>query len=226
MSGALPGRRPWLNSAWEAVLRATCISLFVLALIFILHFSSYSAFASPDRSNYQAMFDGSPPTSGANALSSFTARRKTVTLLLACGQEADFLDGSTLRDREGADHKIHFADAEDVGEGMLHKILAKMSVYSSWPDFATSSASGGLRCEQNVQYFVFKPKKNASDPDVPDTDALNKLGLDLGNLEDANHRDVRRTMRWRGREPQHRSFDGSCFCWVFIDSGVSSLTNQ
>ena len=168
--------RTWLNEAHLQHLARRVASQF-LAVGVAWFLSASAGLASPDRLNYQVQFDGSPPLDGAHALSSFDARGKTVIQFLACGEEAYFLDGSTHGDREGADHKIRYADAEEVSEAMLHEVLAKIFVYSTWPKFATKTPSG-VRCEQQVHYFVLKPKKSASDRDVPDIDALEKLNFD------------------------------------------------
>jgi hypothetical protein len=126
--------------------------------------------AAPDRLAYQIQFPGSPPTSGADALSTFGSRADTVLKFLACGEEAEFVDGATLRNRP--DDSPRFANAEDVGEGMLHRVMAKMIVYSNWSRFVSAAASGRDGCRQHVEYFALKPKHNPGDPDIPDTSNL------------------------------------------------------
>src|SRR5262249_30301142 len=116
-------------------------------------------------------FTASPPKTGAEALSTVGSRVDTVVQFLACGQEAQFADGATLRKRP--DDKPRFDDAEDISEGMMHMVLAKMIVVSTWPHDASAIPAGTPPlCRQHVEFFKLKPKRNASDPDVPDTGDL------------------------------------------------------
>jgi hypothetical protein len=153
----------------------------VFGIVLLLSF--ISAHAEPHQDSYQIQFndpsfpDGSkaaiPPANGSEAVASFDARSDTILKYLGCGQEADFLDGATLRNRPDGDNP-KFANAEDIGEGMLHKVLAKMLIYSSWPNHATNiPGTQEFRCRQHAQYYLRMPKKNPTDPDVPDIKAIN-----------------------------------------------------
>jgi hypothetical protein len=83
---------------------------------------SAGACAEPDRKAYQIQFGSAPPTTGAQALTSSSGRADTIIKFLGCGQEREFADGATLRVRGPDDKHPLFADAEDMSEGMLHKV--------------------------------------------------------------------------------------------------------
>jgi hypothetical protein len=125
----------------------------------------------PDRDAYVLTFPVTPPGNGAQALSTFTARAGAVLQYLACGNEAAFADGAALRSRP--DDHPKFADAEDVGEGMLHMVQAKMIVVSTWPSLATQTRSDvhSFTCTQTVTFSV-KPPKKTPDPQDPNDPAF------------------------------------------------------
>jgi hypothetical protein len=136
--------------------------------------------AEPDRHSYQVSFGETPPASGDDALKTSFGRADTVIKYMACGGEAAFSDGSSLRNRPD-DHPI-YADAEEIGESMIHRVMAKMIVYTRWDQFSTGPAANRSVCAQHVEYFTLEPKKNPGDPDVPHPVDLSKLGQQMVEL--------------------------------------------
>jgi hypothetical protein len=80
--------------------------------------ASVSASADPDRHAYQFSFGETPPNSGDAALKSSFTRANAVIKYMACGGEAAFADGTSLRNRPD-DKPPRFADAEEIGESMI-----------------------------------------------------------------------------------------------------------
>jgi hypothetical protein len=159
----------------------TTLKLLTLAAGFgaVLH-------CEPDSNAYILKFPGSPPTNGALALSTFNDRASAVLQFLACGNEAAFADGAALRSRPDKDPK--FADAEDVGEGMLHMIQAKMIVFSGWPNLANlANNAGGFSCRQTVTLSVKPPKKMPGPQDSTTPDFVKAVQKTITDLTNANN---------------------------------------
>jgi hypothetical protein len=151
-----------------------------LAALLVAVFAEACASGEPDRRSYQVTFGETPPTTGDDALKTSFGRADTVIKYIACGGEAAFADGSTLRNRPD-DHPI-YANAEEIGESMIHRAMAKMIVYMRWAQFATGPSADQLVCAQHVEYYSLEPKKNPGDPDVPHPVDLSKLGQQLVDL--------------------------------------------
>ncbi len=94
----------------------------------------------------------------------------TIIKFLPCGNESDFANGASLKDRPVDDPRLQ--NAEEVSEGMLHQTLAKMIVLATWPKYATQDADGLLACRQHAEFYVLQDKQNASQPNVPNQEAI------------------------------------------------------
>src|SRR5947209_8032065 len=114
--------------------RCSCAPLGAVAAITIALLACASASAEPDRHAYRISLGETPPTSGDDALKTSFGRGDTVIKYKGCGEEAAFADGSTLRNRPDGDSPI-YANAEEIGEGMIHRVMAKMIVYSRFGQF-------------------------------------------------------------------------------------------
>jgi hypothetical protein len=160
----------------SGIISRTRLTIQILAIALLIARSTLHA--EPDKNNYRLRFAGSPPTSGAQALSTFNDRSGTILQFLACGLEADFADGATLRDRPDKNPK--FADAEDVGEGMLHMVMAKMIIYSSWPNHATQiPGTHQFTCQQDVTFSVKPARTSPAEQNTKDPAYLAALQDDI-----------------------------------------------